>query len=135
MAISKKVVLYSFAIVIALLLSFDIGLNTVEIAFLIGFLVLMMILFMVVFMQQIKENERLEEAKKNVQFSVEEIIDRNMKVCSYCKTVNKKEASYCKKCKRSLEDIVCPVCGQQNSYDQKYCVKCQSVLQNKKVHL
>lgn len=135
MTTAKKVVLYGFAILIALLLSFDIGLKGVELALLIGFLVLLMVLFMVVFMKQIKEKERLEERNKRVKFDVEEMIEELGVVCSYCDTVNKKHASYCKKCKRSLKNVVCPVCGHENKYDQKYCEKCESVLQNKKVHL
>jgi Ca2+/Na+ antiporter len=135
MAISKKVVLYSFAIVIALLMSFNIGLSTIELVFLIGFLVLLMVLFMIVFLKQEKENAEKEEKQKRIQFDVEEIIEKNTKLCIYCQTSNKKTAAYCRKCKRSLEDITCPVCGHENAYDQKYCEECQSILQNKKVHL
>lgn len=132
---SKKVVLYAFAILIALVLTFDIGLDGIETALLIGFLLILMVLFMVVFMKQLKANELLEEEKKRVSFDVEELIEKESKVCIYCNTVNKKNATYCRKCKHELKDIVCPICGHKNAYNQKYCEKCQSILQNKKVHL
>jgi len=62
--ISKKVVLYSLAIIIALLLTYDFGLYGLQLALLIGFLVFLMIVLMVVFMRQLNEKRLKDEDHK-----------------------------------------------------------------------
>lgn len=131
----KQIVLYVLAVLFALVISFDLGMEFVERAFLLGFLLVLLILFMVVFTKQDQARKELEEEKKKADYEVLEETDTKTKRCMYCQTKNPVHATFCKKCKRSLDSIVCPVCGHANSYEQKYCEECSSILQNKKVHL
>jgi len=134
MSRAKKVVLYGVAILIALFISFDLGMSFVERLFLIVFLLVLMVLFMVVFTKQEESRKLREEREKQSEYEVLEEETKG-RLCVYCDTLNREGATYCKKCKRSLKDVICPVCGHKNSYDQKYCEQCESILQNKKVHL
>jgi len=135
MSKKKHAVLYVLAILFALVISFDLNMRFLDRAFLLGFIVLLMVLFMVVFTKQEEAKKTREEEKKKASIDIVEEVDSNRKKCVYCDTLNPVHATYCKKCKRSMDNIVCPVCGHVNSYKDKYCEECDSILQNKKVHL
>lgn len=65
-------------------------------------------------------------------FDTFDIEDTRPKVCLRCKTTNKHNAKYCKKCGITLKDIICPICLTSNRFDQQYCTNCNTILQNMK---